>query len=63
MLGTFQRLATLLRQHAPPSFRWRSDITRGAAHRDNDAISTPVALQTYFRREASSPDTGATVLP
>ena len=49
MSEAFDRFTAVLRQLRAPAFRWRADITRGAEHTDNDLLSTPVALQAYYR--------------
>ncbi len=48
MRTSYDRLTDLLQRFASPTLRWRSDITRGAEHWNNDALSTPVALQAYY---------------
>jgi predicted alpha/beta superfamily hydrolase len=45
----FERFVAVLRRFARPGLRWRAEITPGADHDDNHRLSTPVALQAYFR--------------
>ena len=49
MSGAFAKAVATLRASAPPALRWRADITRGANHGNNAALSTPVALYTALR--------------
>jgi predicted alpha/beta superfamily hydrolase len=50
MAEPFAAITEVLRRLAPPTFRWRSDITRGATHAENDQLSTPAGLQAYYQR-------------
>lgn len=49
MTRAFRKAAEVLRASAPPALRWRVNITRGATHETNAALSTPVALHAYYR--------------
>jgi predicted alpha/beta superfamily hydrolase len=55
MTGAFERAVSLLRERAPQSLRWHSEITHGAAHGDNARLSTPVALHRLFQEENAGP--------
>ena len=48
MTRAFRKAVAVIRTSAPPSLRWRADITRGAEHSDNAVLSTPVALREYY---------------
>jgi len=39
----------VMRTSAPPTLRWRADISRGGNHQNNAVLSTPVALHDYYR--------------
>lgn len=51
MAEPFAAVTEVLRRLAPPAFRWRSDITRGATHVENDELSTPAGLQAYYHAD------------
>lgn len=48
MTKAFKRAAATLEAKAPPSLRWRADLSRGGTHGDNASLSTPVGLHDYF---------------
>ena len=48
MTRAFERLVALLQAKAPPSLRWRADLTRGANHGSNAQRATPVGLMFHF---------------
>jgi predicted alpha/beta superfamily hydrolase len=45
----FELFVAVLRRSAGPGLRWRAEITPGADHGNNARLSTPVALQAYYR--------------
>jgi len=49
MTAAFRNAVATLRTSAPAALRWRVDITRGANHGNNAALSTPVALYAYYQ--------------
>jgi len=49
MTRAFRKTVGVMGTSAPPTLRWRADITRGANHQNNAVLSTPVALHEYFR--------------
>lgn len=48
MKDAFRRAVEVLRIHAPPALRWRSQLTLGAVHGNNAELATPVALRWTF---------------
>ena len=54
MTHAFRKTVGVLRASAPPALDWHADITRGATHGDNAALSTPVALSMVYRQSHSN---------
>ena len=48
MTAAFERAVSLIGRRAPPSLRFRSELTRGGDHDNNARLSTPVALHRLF---------------
>jgi predicted alpha/beta superfamily hydrolase len=59
MTASFQRAVALLETKAPTSLIWRADITRGAGHKKNPELATPVGLQKFFSTRSVRPDAAA----
>ena len=49
MTRAFRKTVDVMRTSAPPTLRWRADISRGGNHQNNAVLSTPVALHDYYR--------------
>jgi predicted alpha/beta superfamily hydrolase len=49
MTRAFRKAVGVIQASAPPTLRWRADITRGANHQNNAVLSTPVALHEAYR--------------
>ncbi len=49
MRGAFDAVSSVLRESAPASIEWRSDITAGADHGNNAVLSTAVAVNSFWR--------------
>jgi predicted alpha/beta superfamily hydrolase len=54
----FQRAVGALEGNAPPTLRWRADVSPGGSHESNVRLSTPLALCAMF-----APATGQTCRP
>ena len=48
MTKSFKRAAASLEAQAPPSLKWRADLTRGANHGNNAHLATPVGFHAFF---------------
>jgi predicted alpha/beta superfamily hydrolase len=48
MTAAFERTVALLRHQAPPTLRWRAELTPGGNHGNNAQLATPVGLYSMF---------------
>ncbi len=48
MMKAFQHAVGVLEQAAPPTLRWRADLSAGGRHESNPRLSTPVGLCVMF---------------
>ena len=48
MTKSFQRAVASLDAHAPPSLKWRAELTRGANHGNNAYLATPLGFHALF---------------
>lgn len=55
MTAAFKQAAALLEHGAPPTLRWRADLTRGGDHANNAALSTPIGLYAFFAKDCAAP--------
>ncbi len=51
MTAAFQHLIGVLRASAPPTLRWRADVSLKGTHDSNSRLSTPVGLCAMFNAE------------